>query len=427
MPISEFVKDQPVDTNPLSLKIQTVLPQLKSLQNNQETSMKYLQKSYRDHERTMIEQLRQLIYSMFVNNDNKHKQAELNLKINSILVDFEKSTLKEMRNELISQKDSLSKSIHTCTILQNDLTHFHDFIQQIEGNKELCFTAVMKCEPIILQAFTVLGKLDKVFTVKGKYEHNVKIPSDPSECLIRAITVLPDGKILVADFNNKNVKLLDQQYHVVTHCDMTAQPLDICHITHSEVAVAVVDNRNAHEVQFITVNQSQLVKSRRLQLEHRCRAIAHQHGDMFICTGTALIKYTLSGRLVSNIYEDRSGVRTVCRCAVSPSGDMMYITNWDHHKLLTLARDGTVLATYTDPHLQRPRGLHVTPAGQVLVCGWWSSTIQQVDWEGKSKLATIATRERNGVVFPESFCYSSSTSHIIVGQWDNNILVFTVE
>ncbi|KAH3693406.1 hypothetical protein DPMN_080838 [Dreissena polymorpha] len=117
----------------------------------------------------------------------------------------------------------------------------------------------------------------------------------------------------------------------------------------------------------------------------------------------------------------------VDKCAVSPTGDRLYITNWYHDKLLTLARDGTLLATYSDPARVWPRGLHVTPAGQVLVCGWGSHTVLQVGWEGKSKLANLATQE-DGVRRPSSVCYSSTTSSIIVGQDDsNNILVFRVE
>ena len=115
----------------------------------------------------------------------------------------------------------------------------------------------------------------------------------------------------------------------------------------------------------------------------------------------------------------------VRKCAVSPTGDRLYITSSHQNKLLTLARDGTLLATYTDPALSGPRGLHVTPAGQVLVCGGWSNTVLQVGWEGQSKLANLATW---GVWNPRSVCYSSTTSSIIVGQWqDDNILVFRVE
>ncbi|KAH3693456.1 hypothetical protein DPMN_080888 [Dreissena polymorpha] len=117
----------------------------------------------------------------------------------------------------------------------------------------------------------------------------------------------------------------------------------------------------------------------------------------------------------------------VYKCAVSPTGDRLYITSWYHHKLLTLARDGTLLATYSDLALHGPYDLHVTPAGQVLVCGYLSRTVLQVGREGESKLATLATQE-DGVRWPVSVCYSSTTSSIIVGQYrNNNILVFRVE
>ncbi|KAH3774629.1 hypothetical protein DPMN_176011 [Dreissena polymorpha] len=117
----------------------------------------------------------------------------------------------------------------------------------------------------------------------------------------------------------------------------------------------------------------------------------------------------------------------VVKCAVSPTGDRLYITSSWRNELLTLARDGTLLATYTDPALVGPRGLHVTPAGQVLVCGYLPYSVLQVGWEGESKLATLDTQE-DGVWCPMSVCYSSTTSSIIVGQkWDDTILVLRVE
>ncbi|KAH3749337.1 hypothetical protein DPMN_183834 [Dreissena polymorpha] len=114
----------------------------------------------------------------------------------------------------------------------------------------------------------------------------------------------------------------------------------------------------------------------------------------------------------------------VKKCAVSPTGDKLYIT---HDKLVTLARDGSVLATFTDPALIQPHDVHVTPAGQVLVCGFLSHTIIQVDDEGRKKLAILATKE-DGVVYPLSVCYNRHTASILVALYFNsNILVFKVQ
>ncbi|KAH3704188.1 hypothetical protein DPMN_079244 [Dreissena polymorpha] len=117
----------------------------------------------------------------------------------------------------------------------------------------------------------------------------------------------------------------------------------------------------------------------------------------------------------------------VARCAVSPTGDRLYITSPYQHKLLTLAKDGSILATFMDPAVKFLVGLHVTPAGQVLVCGNDSKNIVQVDSKGSMKLATLATL-RDGVECPHSVCYNRITDSIILGQWERKkILVYKVK
>ncbi|KAH3704234.1 hypothetical protein DPMN_079290 [Dreissena polymorpha] len=117
----------------------------------------------------------------------------------------------------------------------------------------------------------------------------------------------------------------------------------------------------------------------------------------------------------------------VARCAVSPTGDKLYITCPSQNKLLTLAKDGSILATFMDPALKLLTGLHVTPAGQVLVCGRDSKNIIQVDSKGSKKLATLAT-PMDGVENPHSVCYNRITDSIIVGQWHHKkILVYKVK
>jgi hypothetical protein len=147
-----------------------------------------------------------------------------------------------------------------------------------------------------------------VFSVVGKSEHSLHISNYSSTCDIAAICVLPDGQVLVADSYSKKVILLNHQYQVVSHCDVSACPWDICQITHSEVAVAVHENvSNTYGVKFITVNQSQLVPVRKFKLHHSCYSIAHQQDDLFISSYTTLFYYLFSGILVSKLYEDVSG------------------------------------------------------------------------------------------------------------------------
>ncbi|KAH3873668.1 hypothetical protein DPMN_036905 [Dreissena polymorpha] len=96
--------------------------------------------------------------------------------------------------------------------------------------------------------------------------------------------------------------------------------------------------------------------------------------------------------------------------------------------VLTLARDGTVLKTFTNPDLRTPSVIHVTDVRQVLVCGGDSFIILQLVGEGKKKLATLANWS-DGLEEPVPVCYNRSTESIIVGQDKdyNNVLVFKVK
>ncbi|KAH3800247.1 hypothetical protein DPMN_153878, partial [Dreissena polymorpha] len=306
--ISECSRQKSVDTNQLSLYIQSILPQLKSLKKNQKISMKSSQKTYRDHEQNVIEQMRQIINSLCVNSENALEQETLNVQIISVVEGFEKCTLKEIKTEFIFIKDSISLIITDCTRLQNELTHFHESIQIIFDHKELSFIAFIKCEQKIAQALKVLGQSGKVLTARGKYVHDVRILSDSVKCSVTSCCVLPDGQVLLLDQSNRKVKLLNQKYNVVSHCDLTDEPLDMCLTTPSEVAVTLENIIDTHEIQFIAVNQRQLHTGRKLQLQHKCICVAHHQGDLFICSYTALYKYSLSGNQVSTLYEDLSAI-----------------------------------------------------------------------------------------------------------------------
>ncbi|XP_052283861.1 uncharacterized protein LOC127880588 isoform X1 [Dreissena polymorpha] len=451
--ISDKVKVQSTDFQKLSVSIKTILEEINKLEDNQKASIQYVQSSY-DEQLYTIQETRQ--------------------KINSALDTIEQKTLTEMKDILTKLQTSSKIAVDKCIRLRDELQQLRDAIQDISDKSklELSFIATRKCMDKIQQSETYLkenslqakvsitfqpnheiiqylsklsglgqiehstqtlmgqGNPNKVITVQGKSEHNVNISSDSQKCSITAICVLPDRKVLVVDNDNANVKLLDQQYQVVSHWSATGWPVGMCEITPSEVAVTLdCRDTNTHKVQFITVNNRQLVKGKKLQFQHTCSGIAFHQGDLYITSRTALYMYTLSGIFVSKMYEDTSGDLTVDRCAVSPTGDKLYINNYNKHKLLILARDGSVLVTFTDPAMACPTGVNVTPSGQVLVCGglYPNYYIIQLDSEGKRKLATLAT-EKDGICNPWSVCYNRHTACIIVGLFRNNsIQVFKAQ
>ncbi|KAH3832245.1 hypothetical protein DPMN_105526 [Dreissena polymorpha] len=102
------------------------------------------------------------------------------------------------------------------------------------------------------------------------------------------------------------VKLLDAQYKIVTHTDLRSCPCDMCNTSPTEVAVTVGVFCNTKTVQFLTVNNKQIIKGRELKFKHNCHGITHLNGSLFITSMTVLHQYTLAGQLVKKIYEDNS-------------------------------------------------------------------------------------------------------------------------
>ncbi|KAH3700269.1 hypothetical protein DPMN_075243 [Dreissena polymorpha] len=430
------IKQQSLDVTKLSVRISNTLSRLKKLKRYREDNMKSIQGSHAELGRNMVETMRLDIEHFLVKcedtSKNKPKNEhylvyEMRQKIYLILAEFNDTTVKEMKEELTIKQAPLIRVINTCIRYQYELLRLSEAIQKPKNQPELKVIAYYKCLDIIQQSEIYMNEnfSDEVFSVQRMSEHKVKQLFDSYACSIIGICVLPNGQILILDKRNKKVKLLDHQFQVVNHWSVTSCPWDMCQITPSEVAVTV-DENNTHMVQFIKVKESQLVPVGKLQFHHKCKGLTHSQGDLFICSVNSLYKYSLDGKRVCRLYEDKSD--TVWKCAVSPLGDKLYISNNWQSKLLTLARDGTVLAIFTDPELLYTYGLHVTPTGQVLVCGYQSHTLLQVNNDGSRKIATLATRERDGLVMPQSVCYSSTTSSIIVGQFGgNNILVFRVE
>ncbi|KAH3701628.1 hypothetical protein DPMN_076618 [Dreissena polymorpha] len=100
----------------------------------------------------------------------------------------------------------------------------------------------------------------------------------------------------------------------------------MCQVPPSEVAM-IMNGSGKGVIRFINFSNKQLVKGMVIKLRQTCSGITCHDEDLYITVGTALYKYTLSGKLVSTVYEDTSGGSKLQRCVVSPTGDKLYIIN----------------------------------------------------------------------------------------------------
>ncbi|XP_052779498.1 uncharacterized protein LOC128216854 [Mya arenaria] len=391
-------------------------------------------------------------------------------EINDVLDKMEKTTVQELDRLVSDQEHSIKIDMESCTQMEDELKNIMDDIQNkdLSGEPPL-YIGFRKCEEKIKQANKILqnmsnvskynitfckhngvednlssmktfGELnesnvfgaqpstsvfprDHVLAIKGYKDYNVKISSDNYTCCITGICELPGGAVVTTDYNNK-VKLLDQEYIVVDHCDVPKYPYDVCHIGGDEVAVCVSNLDDRCELHVITITKGKLVTTRKLSFTHGCYGAAHYGNNLYISSDTALYVYTTTGQLVKKLYEDTSDSNTVFRLAISNDGKNIYIPNPSNNQLITLDNLGNKLSIFTDPDLREPYGVHATTAGHVFVC-CFAHTVLQIDKDGKRKLATLA-REQDGVWGPRALYFNSRTSSLVVGGWKDTLLVINV-
>ncbi|XP_052267483.1 uncharacterized protein LOC127869187 isoform X1 [Dreissena polymorpha] len=272
---------------------------------------------------------------------------------------------------------------------------------------------------------TVSNKSNAVITMTNQSLYTVK-RSGESTCEIRCICEMSDGNIILADATNKKMKMLDTKFSVISHCDMPAYPCGVCQVSNSQVVVVVYDWKKFHAIQIIDVTNNTLVKKETFNLTHPCTGICHYNGHMYITSRTALYCYTLTGKLLDKLHEDTSASDTVYRCAVNADCGMIYVVNFTHNKVLTLDMSGHLLSSFNDPELQNPTDVHVSESGQVLVCGYYSKNIIQLNSEGTEKITCVASLKEGKDVL--SVRMLRRTGYVLVGRLGtDDIAVLDVE
>ncbi|XP_052245727.1 uncharacterized protein LOC127854708 [Dreissena polymorpha] len=217
---------------------------------------------------------------------------------------------------------------------------------------------------------TILGyqpgaaiKSDKIIKVKSSKKYSVNFKGDKGKCVINDICETASGELLIADFYNEKVKLLDQTYKVVAHYKLDYGPWSLCSIDTNLVAVSM----NNREVIFIRVTND---------------------GDRIYVTN-----------------EDSYQLVTLSRDG----------------KLISTLTDAAL-----NHEIQLP-SLNVTDSGQVFVCGDWFPTIIQVDRDGSQILDEVITKDDGVTDPTAVYYSKKKSSIIVGMYWNNDIMVFEAQ
>ncbi|XP_052219663.1 E3 ubiquitin-protein ligase TRIM22-like [Dreissena polymorpha] len=182
---------------------------------------------------------------------------------------------------------------------------------------------------------------NKIVSIHDKSQYNVRTATDSRNCSITGICETSNGELVISDFHNCSVKLLNQAYEVIDQVKLPTHPCSMCNISSVEIAVTVCNNKTytLNGIHFFQADNENITQIKVFKINHICYGIAYHDAELFVTSGTALYQYTMDGRLFKKLY-DTSKDGTVVGVGVSLDGKRIYVTDVINGKLLTLTRDG---------------------------------------------------------------------------------------
>ena len=254
---------------------------------------------------------------------------------------------------------------------------------------------------------------------------NIKSPLDKYDPLITGLALLPNREMLLADYNNKCLKLLDKSQKIKDILDLPGIPYDVAVVNEKEAVVTLPLQQ--YVLQYVRL-QPKLQTGRTIKLNKGCWGVEVANNNIYVaCNNNTkqqeVVVLDTTGQYVSRIIEI-SKISTqfdnMRHIAVNPEGDKLYVTGTNQIMCMTV--DGKVLYQCSGAKLGGPRGVVVDGEDNALVCCFDANKILTVKSDG-TKYKTLL-KPSDGIKDPKAKGYRARDGVLVVGGWkQSNLLV----
>ncbi|WAR08749.1 hypothetical protein MAR_018707 [Mya arenaria] len=246
---------------------------------------------------------------------------------------------------------------------------------------------------------------------------SVKSPSDPKDCILTSMLLLPENRLLLTDLGNHKVKLLDLQTNILVSqvSVMPGAPLDMCLLPVDRVAVSLDDG----SIRFLKTREL-LSLGDSIKVAIDCRGIGYYNDRLIASFSSGKVKMMdMAGEVITMIYRDDSGKpvfsnpRYLIVVLHEYQKAAIYVSDCGKHNITKLDIDLNILQIFHDPALRGPQC--ITAVGnQLLICGRNSDNI--ISLELSSDQMTQLLGQKEDIHRPISVCYSQQQKRLYVSD-----------
>ena len=270
-------------------------------------------------------------------------------------------------------------------------------------------------------------------SVTARNQVNVKVQSDTFDADITGSAFLPSGQLILCDWFNKKLKLLDENLQMKDSIDVPLQPWDVAPVNQHQVIVTFPVQPY---LRFIQVTPS-LALGLNVDLGMECYGVTVSRESIYILFsgsgGGKIGIYDLTGKKkrIINQYNGKDGnvlIKSPWYIAVS-NDEKLFVSGYDVQSstptVNCLESSGNVLYTVSNPLFKDCSGISVDENENMLVCDRSSHKVFLITKDGKEVREFLT--EKDGLYRPFTVSFRRSDGTLVVGGWPNNIGVFTLK
>ena len=260
---------------------------------------------------------------------------------------------------------------------------------------------------------------------------NVKADDDEDTPSITGCTVMTNGDVVLCDFSNEKIKLLNSSSLLTGNMKLSSLPHDVSVLDPSSVIVTLPANEKLQVVQVYP----QLKPGRVIQLDEECWGVAVGKDELYVTCRNIILAdgeirvLGLDGKLKRRlgVNQDWSFMFTwPYYITVNSSGEKIFVSDcetfYDTHTVTCMSVDGRVIYTYKDGSMRGPVGLLCDSEDNILVCGRWSDNVQVLTDDGKRHCTLLTAND--GLKDPYSMAHRESDNTLLVGFRSDHLLSF---
>ena len=267
-------------------------------------------------------------------------------------------------------------------------------------------------------------------------EHDIKLPTDKDKSLICASLVMSSGDIILADNNNKTLKLYDNEFRIISVLQLHQFPTDMCLSNTSLDELYVTDIETIHRISVedalrilgpvrldgqkwgITTWKNGLAIGVTLKVKDEKDSLseAMTGTHKFSMADKNMIRFlNFDGFIVRTITDDSlSGflIKSPFHLTSVYGGQRIVVSDSGTNQVTGIDTEGGVVFRYRDKQLKVPSSLTTDGHGSIYIIGQYSGNVHQITENGL-KLGIIMS-DVHGLRWPGGISYDS---------WNNTLVL----